>query len=55
MQSNVIALRAHRAPDPVPADDPMPAPSDYPHHGPSHMPDDEEPLPDPNPQTHTLH
>lgn len=50
MQPNVIPFHAHRAPDPAPSDDPMPTPSDHPHHGPSHMPGDEEPVPDPNPQ-----
>lgn len=50
-----IPIHAHRAPDPLPSDDPMPAPSDNPHHGPSHMPGDEEPVPDPNPQLQTFH
>lgn len=47
-----LPVHAHRAPDPVPVDNPMPLPSDHPHHGPSHMPSDEEPVPDPNPQVY---
>lgn len=44
-------LRAHRAPDPAPIDEPMPDPQDLPHHAPAHPPRDDEPVPDPNPTT----
>jgi len=45
------AIYAHRAPDPAPAEDPMPEPFDapHPHHQPGHLPQDEEPVPDPKP------
>ena len=55
MNLNFVPVHAHRAPDPVPVDDPMPLPADHPHHGPAHMPSDEEPIPDPNPQVRILH
>ena len=58
MNAVLMPVHAHRAPDPAPSDDPMPTPSEHPHHGPSYMPSDEEPVPDPNPQVravHTLH
>ena len=42
-------IRAHRAPDPVPAEDPSPEPFDTPHHQPLHLPQDDDPVPDPNP------
>ncbi|MDB5960197.1 MAG: hypothetical protein JWP59_1491 [Massilia sp.] len=42
----------HRAPDPVPADQPTPEPFDnpHPHHPPGHMPHDDDPVPDHNPK-----
>ncbi|MFL6672183.1 MAG: hypothetical protein ACJ8LG_02690 [Massilia sp.] len=47
-------IEAHRAPDPVPVEDPTPEPFDnpHPHHPPVHVPqgDDEPQFPDPNPQ-----
>lgn len=48
-------LRAHRAPDPVPADEPIPEPFDTPHHPahqPAHTPATEEPIPDHKPSLH---
>ena len=50
-----IAQRAHRAPDPVPADEPLPEPFDAPHHPlhtPGHTPQNEEPIPDSKPSLH---
>jgi hypothetical protein len=48
------AVEAHRAPDPVPVEDPAPDQFDtpHPHHPPVHTPqtdDEEPPVPDPNP------
>lgn len=50
-------LRAHRAPDPAPAEDPMPEPFDtpHPHHQPVHLPQDDEPVPDPRPSVSARH
>ncbi|RZA34018.1 MAG: hypothetical protein EOP92_17845 [Lysobacteraceae bacterium] len=46
-------IRAHRAPDPLPIEEPAPEPFDapHPHHQPghSHTPQHEEPVPDPKP------
>lgn len=45
-------IDAHRAPDPVPAEEPSPEPFDnpHPHHPPVKVPQhDEEPVPDPRP------
>jgi hypothetical protein len=44
----------HRAPDPVPADEPQPEPFDapHPHHVPVHTPASEDPVPDHNPSLH---
>lgn len=45
-------IELHRAPDPVPADQPSPEPFDnpHPHHPPGHMPHDDDPVPDHNPK-----
>jgi hypothetical protein len=49
----VIPQRAHRAPDPVPADEPLPEPFDAPHHPlPGHTPHSDDPIPDPKPSLH---
>lgn len=50
------AIVFHRAPDPVPADQPVPEPFDnpHPHHPPVHMPQNDDPVPDPNPQVQSL-
>ncbi|MCA1247523.1 hypothetical protein [Massilia sp. MS-15] len=49
----VSPIRAHRAPDPAPPEDPAPEPFDapHPHHQPghTHLPQDEDPVPDPKP------
>ena len=47
-----MSIELHRAPDPVPVDDPMPVPFDtpHPHHTPGHMPRDDDPVPDPKPE-----
>ncbi|WP_020654559.1 hypothetical protein [Massilia niastensis] len=44
-------VEAHRAPDPVPIEEPAPQPYDvpHPHHQPGHVPQSEEPVPDPKP------
>ena len=52
-------LRAHRAPDPAPIEEPMPEPFDapHPHHQPGHphLPQgDEDPVPDPKPSIGAL-
>ncbi|MFL6657861.1 MAG: hypothetical protein ACJ8GW_07320 [Massilia sp.] len=41
----------HRAPDPVPVDEPAPLPFDnpHPHHLPVQHPNQDEPIPDPKP------
>jgi hypothetical protein len=48
---NPAVIEAHRAPDPVPADEPTPEPFDnpHPHHPPVHTPQDDDQVPDPNP------
>jgi len=48
---NQIAIEAHRAPDPTPADEPLPDPADspHPHHPPVHLPQNDDPVPDPHP------
>jgi hypothetical protein len=48
---SVAPVEAHRAPDPVPIDEPAPQPYDvpHPHHQPGHVPQSEEPVPDHNP------
>jgi hypothetical protein len=48
---NPAVIEAHRAPDPVPADEPTPEPFDnpHPHHPPSYPPQDDDGVPDPNP------
>ncbi|MBC7860695.1 MAG: hypothetical protein H7Z39_18370 [Burkholderiaceae bacterium] len=43
--STRFPLRAHRAPDPVPVEEPLP--EDFPH--PVHPVPQEDPVPDPNP------
>ena len=49
---NAMPIELHRAPDPVPVDDPTQAPFDnpHPHHPPVHMPRDDDPVPDPKPE-----
>jgi hypothetical protein len=49
-----IPVRLHRAPDPVPADEPLPEPFDapHPHHAPVQTPQNEDPVPDHNPSLH---
>jgi hypothetical protein len=44
-------IEAHRAPDPVPIEEPVPETFEnpHPHHPPVHTPQTEEPVPDPNP------
>jgi hypothetical protein len=52
MNSAPVAARidAHRAPDPVPDEEPMPDPfEDIPPHHPVHTPMNDDPLPDHNP------
>jgi hypothetical protein len=52
-----IPLHAHRAPDPVPDEEPNPdpfEPSD-PHQAPIRTPMNDEPVPDHNPSIRTLH
>lgn len=46
-----LPVHAHRAPDPVPIEEPPPQPGDapHPHHQPGHVPQSEEPIPDPRP------
>lgn len=46
-----VPIEAHRAPDPVPAEEPSPEPFDnpHPHHPPVRLPEDEDPVPDHNP------
>ena len=46
-----IAIEAHRAPDPAPADVPMPDPVDapHPHHPPVQLPQNDDPVPDHKP------
>jgi hypothetical protein len=49
---HAVPAHFHRAPDPVPVDDPVQLPFDnpHPHHQPLGLPDDDDdPLPDPNP------
>ena len=41
-------LKAHRAPEPHPADEPIPEPA-HPHHPPIPNPEEEQPVPDHNP------
>ncbi|WP_166871118.1 hypothetical protein [Massilia mucilaginosa] len=50
---NPAAIEAHRAPDPVPVDEPSPEPFDnpHPHHPPTRHPQDDDPVPDPKPST----
>ena len=43
-------ILAHRAPDPVPAEDPNPQPFDSPHHPPVPSPHERDPVPDHNPE-----
>ena len=49
---HTVPMELHRAPDPVPVDDPMPLPFDnpHPHHPPGHMPRDDDAVPDPKPE-----
>ena len=46
-----VPCELHRAPDPVPIEEPLPDPFDspHPHHPPVHHPNDEDPVPDPKP------
>lgn len=47
----VLPVRAHRAPDPLPADEPAPDPFEPadPHQPPIRTPNNDEPVKDPNP------
>ena len=47
-------IHAHRAPDPAPPEDPLPDPNElpHPHHPPVQLPENEDPIPDHNPQIH---
>ena len=48
----VVPVQAHRAPDPVPIEEPAPEPFEapHPHHQPGHhTPANEDPVPDPKP------
>jgi hypothetical protein len=49
-----VPVRAHRAPDPAPPEDPLPDPNEspHPHHPPVQVPENEDPVPDHNPQIH---
>jgi hypothetical protein len=49
-----MPVRFHRAPDPVPIEEPQPEPFDapHPHHTPIHTPQTEDPVPDPKPSVH---
>jgi hypothetical protein len=50
---DAVPYELHRAPDPVPVDDPTQEPFDnpHPHHQPLQLPDaDDDPVPDPKPQ-----
>jgi hypothetical protein len=48
---NRLPYQAHRAPDPLPIEEPPPDPFDSPepHHPPIHTPQNEDPVPDHNP------
>lgn len=48
---NQPAIEAHRAPDPVPVDEPIPEPFDnpHPHHPPVKTPSRDDQVPDPKP------
>lgn len=50
---NPAAIDFHRAPDPVPVDEPSPEPFDnpHPHHPPVKHPQNDDPVPDPKPST----
>jgi hypothetical protein len=52
----VVPLRAHRAPDPVPGEEPLPDPFEpaEPHHAPIRTPQNDEPPTDPNPSVFAL-
>jgi hypothetical protein len=48
---NPVPYQAHRAPDPMPIEEPPADPFDSsePHHPPIHTPQNEDPVPDPKP------